>query len=1026
MSAVHHEKVFEDAIEAHLLTNGWLRGAPGGIDPETAIDREHLFAFLEATQGERIGELRKSHGAGFEAKFIQTLVKALESRGTLHLLRHGFKYYGRQIDLAAFKPAHGLSPKVIERYAANRLVVSRQVRFDPKGSDTLDLVLSLNGLPVATAELKTPSSGQTVRHAKEQYRRDRPPTSPILRFKRGALVHFAVDTEAVRMTTRLAGEKTFFLPLDKGSGGGAGNPPNPNGYRTSYLWEEIWERESFLEIVQRFLHLQVVERTELLPDGKIRRTKNETLIFPRYHQLDVVRRLERATRDQGAGGQYLIQHSAGSGKSNSIAWLAHRLQSLHDTNDRKIFHSVVVLTDRQVLDRQLQDNIYEIEHKQGVVARIDKDSRQLQEELESGTPIIISTIQKFPFVAARIDALPDRNYAVIVDEAHSSQSGEAAQGVREVLGARKSYRRRGEAGDAVKEDERAGYQPRLDGDEKGEENGDGEAEGTDSEEALLRVMESRLRQPNLSFYAFTATPKFKTLELFGQEGEDGQPRPFHLYTMRQAIEEGFILDVLKNYTTYKTFYRLANIQDDREVEKSKARAALARFVRLHPHNVAQKTEIMVEHFRHKVRSKVGGRAKAMVVASSRRHAVLYKEAFDAYLKEKGYTDVNCLVGFSGTVSDPDTGKDYTEGSMNEGGISGNRIQEAFATDEFRILLVANKFQTGFDQPLLHTMYVDKRLAGVQAVQTLSRLNRTAPGKDDTFVLDFVNEQEEILEAFAPYYEAPVIEEGVDPHRLYELQHELDGAGIYHLSEVEAFAKVFYRTRAQRRGGDQAQLNRWIQPAIDRFQAAEDEERESFRGRLNAYVNLYSFVSQVMEFTDRDLEIRYSFGRWLSKYLPKDRGDLVILDHDVELQYYRISQTAAGSIALGAEEASPLKGPTDTGTAKGPAEEKAPLSAIIALFNEKFGTDFDEAERLILEGVTQKLQANPVVQQQAGANTFENFSISPDVKGAATDAMVEHLDKHGELVDKFLGDQSFGREAFAMMMKVVYERLREAA
>jgi len=1001
MKALHHEQVFEDSIESHLLSHGWLRGDPAGIDPETGIDREHLFAFLEATQGERMEELRKNHGADLETKLIETLLKARETQGTLDVLRHGFKFYGKQIDLAAFKPAHGLNPKILERYAQNRVVVTRQVRFDPQGNDTLDMVLSLNGIAVATAELKTPSTGQTFKHAKRQYRQDRPPTSPILRFKRGALVHFAVDTEEVWMTTRLAGEKTFFLPLNRGRDGGAGNPANPNGYRTSYLWEEIWERESFLDIIQRFLHLQSQTRAELLPSGQIKQTKTETMIFPRYHQLDAVRRLERATLADGAGGHYLIQHSAGSGKSNSIAWLAHRLQSLHDEKDRKLFHSVVVLTDRKVLDKQLQDNIYQIEHKQGVVARIDKDSKQLQEELERGTPIIISTIQKFPIVAARIESLPNRNYAVIVDEAHSSQTGEAAKGVKEVLGAGQ------------------GYMPSL------AEADEEVSEGVDTEAEVLRVMEARKRQPNLSFYAFTATPKFKTLELFGKAGEDGKPQPFHLYSMRQAIEEGFILDVLKNYTTYKTYYRLANIQDDREVGKREARAALARFVSLHPYNVAQKTEIIVEHFRHKVRHKIGGRAKAMLVASSRRHVVMYKVAFDRYLKEQGYTDIKCLVAFSGTVFDEETGREFTEGSMNEDRIADNRIQQAFATDEYRMLLVANKFQTGFDQPLLHTMYVDKRLAGVQAVQTLSRLNRNMAGKDDTFVLDFVNDEDEILEAFAPYFERTAVEERVDPHRLYELQHELDAAGIYHLAEIEGFAKVFYKRRSDRQKSDQARFNRWLQPAIDRFQAAEDQEREAFRGWLNAYVNLYSFASHVMEFTDADLEKRYSFGRFLLKYLPKDREDQVVLDHDVELEYYRIAQTFEGNIALAQAGDAALKGPTDTGTRKGPEEEKAPLSEIIALFNEKFGTDFDEAERLIIEGVTTRLQANPVVQQQAGANNFENFSISPDVKGAATGAMLAHLDSHGDLVDKFLGDEAFGKAALKMMLKVVYEGLQKA-
>lgn len=950
-------------------------------------------------QGDLLGDLRKSHGATLEKKLVARLLKARESGGTLQILRHGFKFYGKKIVLAAFRPAHGLNPKIQERYEKNRLVVTRQVHFDPNGSDTLDLVLSLNGIPVATAELKTPSTGQTVRHAVRQYKKDRPPNFPLLRFKKGALVHFAVDTEEVYMTTRLAGEKTSFLPFNKGNEGGAGNPPNPKGYRTSYLWEEVWERESFLDLLQRFLHLQTGEKTELTSSGQIRRTKKETLIFPRYHQLDVVRKLEKATFEDGPGGHYLIQHSAGSGKSNSIAWLAHRLQSLHDEKDRKLFHSVVVLTDRKVLDKQLQQNIYEMEHMHGVVERIDKSSAQLRAALERGTPIIVSTIQKFFVIRDFADKLPYRNYAVIVDEAHSSQTGEAAQSVRVVLG----------AGEALSEGEEAEEEPSL----------------PDTEEEIARVMSARRRQPNLSFYAFTATPKFKTLELFGQRDEEGKPRPFHLYSMRQAIEEGFILDVLQNYTTYKTYFRLANLRGDREVGKRKARAALARFVRLHPHNIAQKTEVIIEHFRQRVRHKIGGRAKAMVVASSRQHVVRYKEAFDRYLKEKGYTDIGCLVAFSGTVVD-ETGKSYTEVSMNEKGISDNQIPEAFSSDAYQILLVANKFQTGFVQPLLHTMYVDKRLAGVQAVQTLSRLNRTAPEKEDTFVLDFVNERQEIFDAFAPYYEATGIEESVDPNRLYDLQSDLDASGIYHASEVEAFAKIFYKRPEYRRKTDQAELFAKIQPAVDRYKAGDPEEGERFRSTMNAFVNLYSFVSQVMDFSDRDLEVRYSFGRFLLRYLPRSPGEEVVLDHDVALESYRISRTAQGPIVLREAERPELKGPTDSGTRKRGEEEKAPLSEIISLFNQKFGAELGEADRLTMVGMTTMVATDLAVQQQAAANNFESFSISPIVKNALESAMLQHLENHGELVDKFFSDREFYELAFPLLVREIYEGLRREA
>jgi type I restriction enzyme R subunit len=783
------------------------------------------------------------------------------------------------------------------------------------------------------------------------------------------------------MTTRLAGKETVFLPFNRGCDGGKGNPPHPSGYRTAYLWEEVWQRDSFLDILARFVHLVTEEKTV---GGKKKLV--ESLIFPRYHQLDVVRRLVGAAREAEGGRNLLVQHSAGSGKSNSIAWLAHRLSTLHSQADQKVFDSVVVVTDRKVLDSQLQDTIYQFEHKSGVVACIDENSGQLAEALKTGTPIVITTLQKFPFVTEKIGQLPDRRYAVIVDEAHSSQTGEAARQLREVLA--------------------------------------GAGEGDDAEDTwedrIAQVMASRGRQKNLCFFAFTATPKYKTLEIFGQPGPDGKPVPFHLYSMRQAIEEGFILDVLENYTTYKRYYRLVKAcAEDPNVPERQARKELARFIEIHPHNLAQKTEVIVEHFREKVRPKIGGRAKAMVVTGSRLHAVRYKQSFDRYLAEKGYTDIGVLVAFSGTVKDPDVETvEYTEVGMNSG-IKEKELPEKFASEGYHVLIAANKYQTGFDQPLLHTMYVDKRLSGVQAVQTLSRLNRTFPGKTETFVLDFVNDPEEIRRSFQPYYEQTTVAESAEPSQLYDLQHKLDAAQVYYETEVEAFAKVFYKPKQTT--ADQAELYRWLNPAVDRFVALEEEEQETFRNQLGAFVRLYGFLSQVMPFTDRDLEMRYSFGRFLELKLPRDshRGTLA-LDDEVALAYYRLDKIADGGIDLVRETAG-LSGPTEVGS-RAAKEQEVKLSQLIEVLNEKFGTSFTPSDQLaVFDAISAEAVADASVIQRARANEFEHFAraFRPKVE----ELMLDRMERNQDIVTRYLNDPEFRAIVDQELARRTYDQIR---
>jgi type I restriction enzyme R subunit len=1011
-----------------LTTGGWQSGSNADWDKERALFPAQAFAFIQETQPTLWEQMKTLHGVGLEPLLLGTLVKELDTKGSLHVLRHGFKFYGKTFRLGYFKPAHEANPDVLKLFAQNRLTVTRQVPCHPGDNRTLDMVLSVNGLPVATIELKNPGTGQNWRHAVRQYKQDRDPRAPLFDFKKRALVHFAADTDEVHMTTRLAGDKTYFLPFNRGSHPGqiicgAGNPQDKSGYRTGYFWEEVLQRESFLDILGHFMFVE--KKDEKVDDGRggYRWVTKETMIFPRYHQLDAVRKLVTGARGDGPGRNYLIQHSAGSGKTNSISWLSHRLATLHSAADQKTFDCVIVVTDRQVLDRQLQDAIYQIEHAQGVVKAIDQDSKQLAAALIDGTKIVITTLQKFPFVlrgllhAAGAETqekatdeekkqakaweaeIAKRRYAVIVDEAHSSQSGETARELKAILGASTA-------------------------------GGDDEDE-PDWEDRLNQVMQSRGRQPNLSFFAFTATPKGKTLELFGRIGTNGLPEAFHLYSMRQAIEEGFILDVVKNYTTYATYYRLVKaVEDDPNLPKKKGARALAKFMSLHPHNIEQKTEVMVEHFRQKVQTHLGGRAKAMVVTSSRLHAVRYMRAFEGYIKDNGYTDIRPLVAFSGTVKDPDTGLEYTEPGMNLDCISGKPISEKqlperFASPDYQVLLVANKYQTGFDQPLLQAMYVDKRLDGVQAVQTLSRLNRKIAGKENPFVLDFVNEADDIYKAFKPYYDATSLQEKADPQQLEVLKHELDAAQVYFWSEVEAFAHIFYRLPEKQTAADHAHMQRHLQPAVDRFKTMTDEvKRSEFRQRLSSYVGLYSFLSQVIPYGDPALEMLYSFGRFLLPHLPLDRDtERVKLGDEVTLEFYRLQRIFSGEIALQDGDIKGVKGPTEVGTGKA-KDEKVPLSEIIETLNERFATSFTEEDRLFFEQIKEKASKNPQVIQTALANPLDKFQLG--IRKFIEEFMVQRMGENDKIVTRYMDDPEFQNAAFPILAKSIFEAVRSKA
>ena len=1021
-----NERAFETYLEEILYTqSGWTKGSNRDWDKDRALFPEHFVEFVKNSQPREWSDFEKLHGTQLPSLMIATLVKELALKGTLTVLRQGFKFYGKTIQLAYFKPAHGLNDEVIQRYKKNRLTITRQVPCHPNDNSSIDLVFSLNGLPVATCELKNPSTHQTWRHAIRQYQNDRDPAAPLFVFKARALVHFAADTDEVYMTTRLAKNRTHFLPFNRGSNPGtiqcgAGNPQHPSGYRTGYFWQDILKRDSFLDILGHYIFIEKKEEKYFDAQGKPNTRVKETIVFPRFHQLDAVSKLVAIARAEGAGNSYLIQHSAGSGKTNSISWLSHRLASLHNAEDKKTFDCVIVVTDRQVLDRQLQDAIYQIEHAQGVVKAIDQDSRQLAEALVDGTRIVITTLQKFPFILRGLlkvagaesaeqatdeekkqarnwqEAISKRRYAVIVDEAHSSQSGETSKEMKSILGDRGS-----------EDDE----------------------EPKDWEDNLNDIMSARGRQSNISFFAFTATPKGKTLELFGRAGASGKPEAFHIYSMRQAIEEGFILDVVKNYTTYKTFYKVVKeTPDDPTLPKRKAVSAIGKFMSLHPHNIEQKIEIIVEHFRHYVRHHLDGRAKAMVVTSSRLHAVRYMLAFQRYIQDKGYSDVRPLVAFSGTVRDPDTRIEYTEPKMNidvvsGGSISERQLPERFASPDYQVLLVANKYQTGFDQPLLFAMYVDKRLDGVQAVQTLSRLNRMVPGKEAPFVLDFVNEAEDIYKAFKPYYDTTSLQETSDPQQLEAMKFELDAYQIYYWSEVEAFARVFYKPKAQHANSDHAQIEKHLQPSVDRFKALPDDTaRVAFKDKLNGYIKVYSFLAQIMPYCDPALEMLYSFGRLLLPKLYIDNPNLAVqLADEVGLQYYRLQRIFSGAIDLKTGEIEEVRSPTAVGTGKAP-DDKAPLTEIIQVMNERFGTNFTEEDRLFFEQIKERASKNQDVINTALANPLDKFQLG--IKKIIEEAMIQRMGENDKIVTRYLEDAAFQNVALTALAREIFDKVKK--
>lgn len=990
------ENTFETALVQSLIEQGgYTQGNAEDYSKELGMFKYEVIAFLQESQPKKWEKISAIHGADTDNRIIQRLYKELDLRGSLDVLRNGFVDYGVRFQLAFFQPASGLNPDAVDLYNKNSLKVYRQIYYSKKNKNSVDVVLAVNGIPVATLELKNQFTGQDVGNALKQYSTTRDNKELLFAFKKRTLVHFAVDQDEVFMTTKLDGSKTYWLPFNKGSNNGKGNPQNENGYRTAYLWEYILQKDSWMEILQQFIHLQI---EEIETQGKI--YKKEKLIFPRYHQLDVVRKISNNVFDVEAGTNYLIQHSAGSGKSNSIAWLAYRLSSLHNAEDNRIFDSVIVVTDRKVLDQQLQNTIYQFEHKTGVVQRIDKDSTQLASALGYGTNIIITTLQKFPFVVDKVGELPDRNYAVIIDEAHSSQGGEASKKMKEVL--------------AAKSLEEAAT----------EETSDDYTGDDFVREQIERSAQARGQQSNISFFAFTATPKYKTLQVFGHKDAEGKPKPFHLYSMRQAIEEGFILDVLQNYTSYELYFKLTKaIEEDPNLNKKKAAKAIGKFVSLHPHNLAQKTEIIIEHFKQIVSKKIGGKAKAMLVCGSRLHAKRYFEEFNKYIKEKGYQDdIKILVAFSGKVIDDNYPEGVSEPNLTT--YSEKELPDIFDKDEYKILIVADKYQTGFDQPLLHTMYVDKILSGVKAVQTLSRLNRTCAGKEDTFVLDFVNDRETIFASFQPYYEITTVTEETDINHLYDLKARLDEFQVYWESEIEAFANVYFNPDTKLNNPKQQKyLYSFTDPAVDRFKEIEEEEKQDeFKKGLRTWTNLYAFLAQIMPFVDPDFERFYAYAKLLQTRLPKrELSESLHLDDEVALEYYRLQKIKEGSIDLLKGETGELSGTTEAGL-KRARDEEALLSEIINVLNDRFGTEFEEADKLFFEQIEAELMEDETLQTQARVNKIDTFKYA--FEDLFITKLIDRMDQNQEIFEKILEDKVFGDLVKELMMKKVYKKMNE--
>ena len=1001
-----NEKRFETDIEAAFLSpeGGYVKGNDT-YDKQLGVYVDSLIGFVQRTQSKEWARFENANQVEPVRKFCAAFCNACEMNGLLDVLRHGFKHRGIRFRVCYFKPESSLNATAGALYAQNHVAVYRQWFYSSDSHKSVDMVIVLNGIPVFAFELKNQYTGQTVDNGKRQWMYDRDPREVCFQFNRRILGFFAVDHTDVYMTTQLAGKDTYFLPFNQGSAGagrdgGKGNPPNPNGYPTSYLWERVFQKDSMMDILQKFIHLQIIEEKKMQPDGMEKTIRKESLIFPRFHQLDVVRKMVAHVYENGAGHHYLIQHSAGSGKSNSIAWTAYRLASLHDKDDKAIFWSVIVVTDRKVLDAQLQDTISGFDHTLGVVATIgeDKTSKDLRDAINAGVRIIVTTLQKFPVIYQEVDEARGRNYAVIVDEAHSSQTGSAAMKLKTALA---------DTEEALRE--------------YAEIEGKAEDE-IDKSDRLVQEMLTHGKHKNLSFFAFTATPKPTTLEMFGTEYADGSFHPFHIYSMRQAIEEGFILDVLQNYMTYNTCFKIAKTTPDNpDVPGSRAAKVIRRFEELHPYNISQKAQIIVETYMETTRHKIGGRGKMMVVTSSRLAAVRYYYECKRYIEEQGYDDVGVLVAFSGAVQD--NGEEFTEPRLNtrkDGSHIGESQTKSEFHDNFHVLIVAEKYQTGFDEPLLHTMIVDKKLKGVKAVQTLSRLNRTCAAKTDTFILDFINTKEDILKAFQPFYQETMLDREVNTDLLYQVQKELRGYAIYSDNDINAFCAEYYRSsNIKQDSRAMGRMTSILKPVADRYNGLTPDARYQFRRLCRNMKKWYGYISQVVRMFDEELHKEYLFLGYLLGLIPAEQVQMIDLEGKLQLEYYKLQKTFEGAISLKEE-----KGIHKAADAKGASkpEEKKPLDEIIEKINEQYKGEFTEGDKVLLTALRTKLMGDAKLQTMAKTSDPQIFAESIFPKAFGTAAQNSYIESQ-ETYESLFTDQAKYNAIMRALSAILYRDLR---
>ena len=980
------EKRFESDIHAAMLSGGYTRNNDT-YDAKNALYLDTLVRFVQKTQPKSWQRFELQSGT--PEKFANAFQNAVEMDGLLSVLRNGFKHRGIPFRVCYFQPESTLNQTALDNYAANEITVNRQWFYSAECHRSVDMVIAVNGIPVFAFELKNQYTGQNIEDAKRQWMFDRDPRETCFRFNTRILAYFCIDQLEACMTTKLAGKDTFFLPFNQGSNGagndgGAGNPANPDGYPTAYVWEDIFQKDSMMDILQKFMSYR--------PDKKM-------LLFPRFHQLHVVRSIISHVRENGAGHNYLIQHSAGSGKSNSIAWTAYRLAALFDSNDKPIFSSVIIVTDRRVLDAQLQETISGFDHKSGAIETIDekKTSKDLRDAINDGVRIIVTTLQKFPVIYTEVDKVAGRNFAIIVDEAHSSQTGSSAIKLKTALADTEEALREYAEIEGLAEDE------------------------IDRNDKIVQEMLTHGKHPNLSFFAFTATPKSQTLEMFGEPWADGSFHPFHIYSMRQAIEEGFILDVLRNYMTYKTCYRIAkNTPENPELPESRATKLIKKYQKLHPYNISQKAAIIVETFRETTRHKIGGRGKMMVVTDSRLAAVRYFHEIKRYIAEHQYSDMDVLTAFSGSVQDGE--EEYTESSLNvrrDGSHISETQTKAEFHDNFNVLVVAEKYQTGFDEPLLHTMIVDKKLKGVKAVQTLSRLNRTCTGKVDTFILDFANTQEDILDAFQPFYQETFLEQEVNVDLIYQTERELLNYAIYTNVDIDNFIAVWNQHGVQNTVA-MGRMTSALKPVTDRYNTKNAEERYQFRRLVRNFIKWYGYITQVVRMFDADMHKEYNFLRYLLHLLPAEKDDPVDLEGKLKLEYYKLQKTFEGEIALENLDGEYVPAKQKGGAGK---QKKSTLDEILDRVNEQYKGAFTEADRVILGALHDKLLKNQKLMNSAGTTDPVIFteSIFPQAFG---EAAMESYTESQESYETLFTDKNKYNAIMSALAGVIYRELRK--